>query len=376
MKDSKDEWCTDSGATRNITSHLEILHDIRTLDQPVRIFLAEQNIIMTAYKVGTVHLKTKFGMLVLQDVLYIKNAAQNLLGLKPLIRKGASVNFTPHGVYVWSPNGELIAHAPEKINENQWILGDVEAILPDRFHANSALPKSQLMSLTHRRFGHPGRDRLQQAVNKYQIKNLGTIRVHSCQGCDLSKSHREPFSDEPVSEALEIMQYIHSDVWGPARIATFGGMKWVLTFVDGKSRMSWVFLCETKSAYELFKYFEHFKAHYEKLTGKSICFLRVDNGKEYLGPFKNRLLMWGIKTQLTNDYTPEQNGIAERLNKMLLETTRALLLDEDGMDARLWGEAIMTANYLRNRLPSRGLGWKTPYEVFHGKPASINHLRV
>ena len=135
-----------------------------------------------------------------------------------------------------------------------------------------------------------------------------------------------------------------------------------------------MFLCKTKSSHELFDHFEHFKKHFEKLTGKSICFLRVDNGKEYLGPFKSHLRLSEIKTHLTNDFTPEQNGIAEQLNRTLLESTRTLMLDEDGVDVRLWGEAITTANYLRNHLPSHVLGWKTPYEVFFGKPGSIDHL--
>lgn len=180
-------------------------------------------------------------------------------------------------------------------------------------------------------------------------------------------------STEPRSDAKEILEILHSDIWGPARVATFGGMLWVLTIIDLKSRMSWIFLCKTKSAYEVFEKFEEWKTHIEKVTGKSICFLRMDNGKEYLGPFKNRPALWGIKHQTTSDYTPEMNGLAERLNRTLLETTRALMLDgEEEVDLRLWGEAIMTANYLRNRLPSRVLGWKTPYEVF-GKPAKIDH---
>ena len=70
------------------------------------------------------------------------------------------------------------------------------------------------------------------------------------------------------------------------------------------------------------------------------------------------------------------NGLAERLNRTLLETTQALMLDGEEVDLWLWGEAIMTANYLRNCLPSCVLGWKTPYEVFFGKPTKIDHLRV
>ena len=376
LVNGKDVWVADSGASRAMTRYPEIIDDIHALERPVRFWLAGKKVWIIGKEAGTVRLKTKFGMLVLLEVLYVPDCDQNLLAHKPLIRKGCSVHYTPSGVYVCSPNGETMAFAPERLNENQWTLSDVQAILPKRDHANVA-SQSQMTSLTHRRFGHPGRDRFNHAIETYKIKNVAAIlETYPCTPCDLSKSHREPLSKEPRAEVKEILEILHSDTWGPARITTYTGMRWVLTIIDLKSRMSWIFLLKTKSSYEAFEKFEEFKAHIEKSTGKSICLMRTDNGTEYLGPFVNRLMLWGIKHQTTRDYTSAMNGLAERLNRTLLETTRAIMKDAGDVDLRLWGEAIKTANYLRNRLPSRVLGWKTPYEVFFGKPAKIDHLRV
>src|SRR5436309_1669367 len=310
MVSGKDIWVADLGTSRAMTPYPDILHDIHPLEKPVRFWLTGKKIWILGKEAGTVHLKTKFGVLVLSEVLHVPDCDQNLLAHKPLIRKGCSVHYTPSGVYVCSPNGETMAFAPERLNENQWTLSDVQAILPKRDHANVA-SQSQMTSLTHRRFGHPGRDRFNHAIETYKIKNVAAIlETYPCTPCDLSKSHREPLSKEPRAEVKEILEILHSDTWGPARITTYTGMRWVLTIIDLKSRMSWIFLLKTKSSYEAFEKFEEFKAYIEKSTGKSIRLIRTDNGTEYLGPFVNRLMMWGIKHETSSDYTPAMNGLA------------------------------------------------------------------
>ena len=116
----------------------------------------------------------------------------------------------------------------------------------------------------------------------------------------------------------------------------------------------------------------------ELVTGKKIKTLRSDNGTEYKGPFTNNLEIWGIQPQMSNVYTPQQNGVSERLNRTLFDCVRAMLYDDgdNKPDKQLWGEAVIAVNYLKNRLPSRVIGMKTPHEMLFGKPADISHLRV
>lgn len=73
-------------------------------------------------------------------------------------------------------------------------------------------------------------------------------------------------------------------------------------------------------------------------------------------------------------YTPEQNGAAERLNRVLIEKVRAMLLDS-GLPMKYWAEAVVAANFQRNRTPIQSLG-KTPYEVFYGKKPDVSNMRV
>ena len=83
----------------------------------------------------------------------------------------------------------------------------------------------------------------------------------------------------------------------------------------------------------------------------------------------------GIKHQFSAAYTPQQNGVAERKNRTLIEMTRTML-DEYKSLYRLWAEAINTACHASNRLYLRKLKNKTPYELLTGKKSNIKYFRV
>ena len=95
----------------------------------------------------------------------------------------------------------------------------------------------------------------------------------------------------------------------------------------------------------------------------TVQILRSDNGKEFVNKemtefFKGR----GLVHQTTCPYTPEQNGVAERKNRIILEVTRALFFDSN-VPKFLWPKAVATAVYLINRLPTKILGMKTPLQT-------------
>ncbi len=110
----------------------------------------------------------------------------------------------------------------------------------------------------------------------------------------------------------------------------------------------------------------------EKATKRKIRKLRTDNGGEYTSiQFKSHLKAEGIRHELTIPKTPEQNGIAERLNKSLVEMARSMLLDAK-LPKKFWAEAISTAVYLKNRSPSKALKI-TPYQAYCGTKPNVNH---
>jgi len=83
----------------------------------------------------------------------------------------------------------------------------------------------------------------------------------------------------------------------------------------------------------------------------------------------------GITSQTTTPYTREKNGVAERMNRMLIENARSMLSGV-GLGHELWEEVVDTACYLVNRAPTSALVGKTPHEVLSGKKPSLAHLRV
>ena len=193
-----------------------------------------------------------------------------------------------------------------------------------------------------------------------------------CEPCVLGKQHRLPFptSTTVTTKPLEL---VHMDVWGPAQVTTAGGNRYNAIFLDDYTGLSVSRPLPTKSAVaaELKAVF----AQLELQSGHQVITVRSDRGGEYLNKDLNQYFAGkGITHQTTAPYTPQQNGAAERLNRTLLERARPMLLGS-GLPPKLWAEAIVTANHLRNLSPSNNRD-KTPWELFYGTRPDISSLRV
>ena len=118
------------------------------------------------------------------------------------------------------------------------------------------------------------------------------------------------------------------------------------------------------------------EAEVEKLLGRSLKTLRIDNGGEFTSKeFKEYLRKEGIKHELTIPKCPEQNGVVERLNRTLMEMVHSMLADSE-LPKSFWAKALSTAVYLCNRSPTKAVEGKTPYEAIHGEKPKVGHLRV
>ena len=127
------------------------------------------------------------------------------------------------------------------------------------------------------------------------------------------------------------------------------GFRYFVIFIDDFSRYTWLFLM--KSQAELFSIFQKFFAKIPNQFNTSIRILRSDNALEYLSvPFSFFLSSYGILHRSSCAYTPQENGVVERKNCHLVETTRTLLLQHT-IPQCFWGDAILIACYLINRMP-------------------------
>ena len=147
-----------------------------------------------------------------------------------------------------------------------------------------------------------------------------------------------------------------------------------VSFIDDFSRNTWIYFLKKKS--EVFDGFKEFKALVENQTEKKIKVLRTDNCGEFCSKeFEEFCKKCGIVRQKTTPYTPQQNGVAERMNKTLMERARSMLSGVR-LGQEFWAKAVETTCYLVNRSPSSALEDKTPQEVWTSKKPSFSHLRV
>ncbi|KAI8421244.1 hypothetical protein MSG28_008301 [Choristoneura fumiferana] len=122
--------------------------------------------------------------------------------------------------------------------------------------------------------------------------------------------------------------------------------------------------------------FRIFQSTVERETGAKIKILKSDNGKEYVNAeFSRYLQNEGIQHQTTVPYSPQQNSIAERTNRSILEKVRSMLSDSS-LSPAYWQDAAEMAVYLKNRSPHRALNGKTAYEKWYAKIPNLSHLRV
>lgn len=143
------------------------------------------------------------------------------------------------------------------------------------------------------------------------------------------------------------LDYAHSDVWGPAQTQSIGGGRYFLTIIDDFSRKLWVYVMREKS--DAFMRFREWCQEVETEKGGSLKCLRTDNGLEFLSSQFDKYckLKW-IKRHRTVPNNPQQNGVAERINRNLLERVRCMILDS-GIPKSFWGEAVATAAALINK---------------------------
>jgi len=156
-------------------------------------------------------------------------------------------------------------------------------------------------------------------------------------------------------------------------VNSLGGYSYYLTFTDDHSRKTWIYFLKKKD--EVFPWFRHFKALIENQTENKIKILRTDNGTEYeSNEFHDFCKEAGIKRETTTPYTPEQNGVAKRKNRTIMEAVRAMLHDQS-LPKFLWAEVANIAVYVQNRCPHQALGSMSPEEKFTGKKPDVSHLK-
>jgi hypothetical protein len=301
----------------------------------------------------------------LSNTLYVPDSHKNMISVKTTMRE--------HG-YTFLDTSQFLINRKYKytINNNDTLFYIKETEPPT---VNSSEECYSTINLWHARLGHQNHRmifKLKDAVDGMEITSNDYTTV--CDVCNTSKFPSTPFnkSETRASKPLEL---IHSDVSGPARIPAFGGARYVVSFIDDYSRYQRTYLMKYKSeTLDKFKEFLNSVGMHSKDDYKT---LRTDSGGEYISKvFKSFCKDNRINQQFTIPHTPQQNGVAERNWRSLMDITRSLL-NESKLEKRWWGMAVLMATHIKNRSLTSGNGSdKTPYELFYGKKPDLSNLKI
>ncbi|XP_052173347.1 ribonuclease II, chloroplastic/mitochondrial isoform X3 [Diospyros lotus] len=226
------------------------------------------------------------------------------------------------------------------------------------------------LNLLHSRLGHSSLSKLKKLV-----PSLSSLFIFDCESCQRGKHARSSFSSCVNNRVEAPFSLVQSDVWGPSRVNSTHGFSYFVTFIHNFSRCTWLFLMKSRS--ELFSVFQTFTAEIKTQFEVSIRTLRSDNAHEYFSSqFTTFITTRGILHQSSCPYIPQQNGVAERKNRHLIEIARTLLLHAN-LPTKFWGDAVLTACYLINRMPSSVLKDNIPHSLlFPSQPFYSVPLRV
>ncbi|GJY28908.1 putative ribonuclease H-like domain-containing protein [Tanacetum coccineum] len=231
-------------------------------------------------------------------------------------------------------------------------------------------------NIWHRRLGHVNFKNLNRLVKGNLVRGLPTKLFqndHTCVACQKGKQHKASCKAKLVSSISHTLQLLHMDLFGPTSVRSINHKTYCLVITDDFSRFSWTFFLRTKD--ETSAILKDFIRQIENQLNQKVKTIRCDNGTE----FKNRDViefcgLKGIKREYSNARTPQQNGVAERKNRTLIEAARTMLADSF-LPNTFWAEAVSTACYVLNRVLVTKPHNKTPYELLTGKTPIISYIR-
>lgn len=322
-----DDWLIDSGATSHMTYNKSFFSKFSPSNMKVQV--AKKDIIMDVLGTGSGIIKflDKNGTQVkieLENVLYIPVLEHNLISVSKLTNAGCKILFNKR---------ECQIQLEEKATILGTRCGDLYKIIKNEV-ANLTVNtegkhNKNCQHVWHRKFGH----RDPESIIGLESKLLATgIKVQDCtireqcEFCLQGKMARKPFTKESSSKSNAILDLIHTDVCGPIETVTPGNNRFILTIIDDFSRYCTIRLMKHKS--EVTGLIKEFVKYAKTQFGKTPKMIRSDQGREYVNnDLRNYLRSEGIKIQYTVKYTPEQNGVAERKNRTLVEMSRCMLID-------------------------------------------------
>nr|GFA30606.1 hypothetical protein [Tanacetum cinerariifolium] len=230
--------------------------------------------------------------------------------------------------------------------------------------------------LWHMRLGHLNVKTINKLVRHNLVIGLPTKSFdndHTCTTCLKGKQHKVSCKSKLVNYVSKPLHTLHMDLLGPTSVSSISHKWYCLVVTDDFSKFTWTFFLRTKD--ETSDILKKFITEIENLKILKVKIIRCDNK----GEFRNKEMNYfcsqkGIKREFSNARTPQQNGVAKRRNRTLIETARTMLADAK-LPVTFWVEAVNIACYVQNRVLVNKSQNKTPYELFKGRTPAIGFLK-
>ncbi|GJV28880.1 putative ribonuclease H-like domain-containing protein [Tanacetum coccineum] len=316
-----------------------------------------------------------------EDVYFVNELKFNLFSVSQMCDKKNYVLFTDTECLVLSPNfklpdeSQILLKIPRKDNMYSF---DMKNIVPkESLTCLVAKATSDESMLWHRRLGHINFKNINKLVKDNLVRGLPTKRFENdqtCVACLKGKQHRASCKSKVLNPITKPLFMLHMDLFGPTFVSSLMHKKYCLVVTDDYSRFTWVFFLTTKD--ETSEILKNFIKEIENLVDKKVKIIRSDNGTE----FKNKVMddfcrEKGIRREYSVARTLQQNGVAERRNRTLIEAARTMLADSK-LPTTFWAEAVSTACYVQNRVLVVKPNNKTPYELFRGFKPALTFMRL
>nr|GEX66620.1 putative ribonuclease H-like domain-containing protein [Tanacetum cinerariifolium] len=230
--------------------------------------------------------------------------------------------------------------------------------------------------LWHRRLGDLNVKTMNKLVRHNLVRGLPTKSFdndHTCTACLKGKQHKASCKSKLVNFVSKPLHTLHMDLFGPTSVSSISHKWYCLVVTDDFSRFTWTWFLRTMD--ETSDILKNFTTEIENLKDLKVKIIRCDNG----GEFRNKEMIdfcsqKGIKREFSNARTPQQNGVAKRRNRTLIEAARTMLADAK-LPVTFWAEAVNTACYVQNRVLVNKSQNKTLYELFNGRTPAIKFLK-
>lgn len=370
----EDAWFLDSGCSNHMCGDRAMFSE---LNEGFRhLVKLGNNTKMHVTGKGNVKLFLNGVSHVVTEVYYVPELKNNLLSIGQLQEKGLAILIKGGLCKIYHPNKGLIIQTNMSANRMFILLAQSQTRFQEPkgtcFHTSS----QELSHLWHRRYGHLSYKGLRTLQYKKMVRGLPQFPASyvTCTNCIIGKQHRDSIPKRSTWRATQKLELIHADICGPITPTSNSKKRYILCFIDDFSRKAWVYLLAEKS--DALHSFKCFKRMVEKETGLFVKCLRTDRGGEFNShEFNEFCKLNGIKMQLTTAYTPQQNGVAERKNRTVMNMVRSMLSAKN-IPKTFWPEAVNWTIYVLNRCPTLAVKDFTPQEAWSGVKPSVEHFRV